>query len=290
PLAEIRNVYQALANHFQIAEGAGLNTAFEFDIHSFCRNYNLNIPTVYNSLKILQKENFLITTEAVFLPSRIWIKAGREDLYRFQVANADYDLLLKTMLRTYSGLFNEFTRISEKDMAYRCKFQIERIFKMIEFMQKENILEYAKQSDLPKIIYTAPRADANHISISDEVLAERKQEARQRLDAVINYVTTVLRCRSQMLLAYFDEHNVNRCGVCDVCLKRNKLDLSQLDFDNIIEVIKPLLMASPYTIEELIARTQNIGEEKIIRALQWLEDNGKIIRDENSMFRWKARR
>jgi ATP-dependent DNA helicase RecQ len=48
---EIRQTYQALANYYQIATGAGLGTTYNFDITAFCDNYKLQAITVFNSLK-----------------------------------------------------------------------------------------------------------------------------------------------------------------------------------------------------------------------------------------------
>ena len=41
------------------------------------------------------------------------------------------------------------------------------------------------------------------------------------MEAVINYAFSNDTCRSQLLLAYFGDSN-NDCGVCDVCLSKNR--------------------------------------------------------------------
>jgi len=46
-------------------------------------------------------------SDAMHRPSRIYVKADKESLYRFQVENEFYDLLLKTILRSYTGVLTE---------------------------------------------------------------------------------------------------------------------------------------------------------------------------------------
>lgn len=42
-----------------------------------------------------------------------------------------------------------------------------------------------------------------------------------------------------ILLSYFGEKETKRCGKCDVCLERNKLELSEREFDIALEIINP---------------------------------------------------
>jgi ATP-dependent DNA helicase RecQ len=95
-----------------------------------------------------------------------------------------------------------------------------------------------------------------------------------------NYVTSVNRCRSLILLEYFGETDALRCGTCDLCLERNKLDVSKLEFDNILQLVKPYLLNQSVKLEELVTKIKSgIPEDKIIKVVQWLIDNNKIDQD-----------
>ena len=56
--AYIKQTYQAICNYYQVAVGAGQGLSVEFDIDKICNSYNL-LPVVYNSIKFLEKENYL---------------------------------------------------------------------------------------------------------------------------------------------------------------------------------------------------------------------------------------
>ena len=100
--------------------------------------------------------------------------------------------------------------------------------------------------------------------------------AREKLDTVIQYVNNQTKCRSRQLLTYFGEEESVRCGKCDICLERNKMELSALDFDNVLKIIKPLLIKTDLSIEELMDKT-HFSEEKTIKVIRWLLDNNKIM-------------
>jgi len=109
----IRQVYQALGNFLQLPVGAGKDVSFEFDFSAFCHQYNFNQQIAYNSLKYLEKEGYLMLLEFTDADSKLFIKASREDLYKFQVENVKSEKFIKTIVRSYSGLVTEFVRINE---------------------------------------------------------------------------------------------------------------------------------------------------------------------------------
>ena len=54
---------------------------------------------------------------------------------------------------------------------------------------------------------------------------------------MIEYVETDKVCRSKMLLSYFDESNSKNCGICDVCLQKNKKGLTNTQYKEIKELL-----------------------------------------------------
>lgn len=290
PLEFIAKVYNALGNFFQLAIGSGRERSYEFNMGNFCSHYQLERIPVFSALQILEKEGYIALSEALSNPSRIHMLLNKEDLYRFSVANPSFDAFIKVLLRSYTGLFSDFTRIDEYDIAKRTQLEPDRVVKTLKSLHQMRVLHYEPRNKEPLLSFIRPREDVRYFSISPENYSERKKYAGQRVEAMKQYVQTQNRCRSVMLLSYFGEKNAVRCGVCDVCLERNKLDLSKLEFDNLVEAIKPLLMNQELSMDELLNQVKSpLGEPKIIKTLQWLMDNGKILFDplQNKM-RWKS--
>ena len=285
-LKTIRDVYQALGNYFQIPVGMGKDDCYDFDIAAFADQYEFQSVIAYNSLKLLEKEGYLLLNEGFHQPSKVFIKAGKEELYRFQVEHAPYDFFIKTMLRSYGGILSDFISVNEPELARRCNLTPENVISNLRHLEKLQILDYKPQTDKPQIIFVQERIDLRYLSISNENYRDRYKEAENRLEKMISYAESTNKCRSQALLAYFGDCGTKRCGKCDVCIERNKISLNELEFNNIVNIIKPLLRSRPYSLEEIVAAAPQVNEDKMLRAIQWLVENEKIIIDKERKYSW----
>ncbi len=286
PVEEIRKVYQALANYFQIPIGAGQGSTFEFDLSDFCSHYSLNHLVVYNALKFLEKESYLSMTDAFFQPSRIHMTVNKEEIYKFQVEHTSYDEFIKLILRSYSGVFDGYVKIAEQELGKRIGKSVDEIRKLLSELEKLQMLSYAPQTEKPKITFLGERVEAKNIYISPEHYQTRKKKTEERMNGMMNYVESKTKCRSVMLLSYFGETDSYRCGICDFCLERNKLELSNLEFENVTGQVKDILARNPLSLSELVDAVKNSSEDKTIKVIQWLIDNEKIIQDGHHKLNW----
>ncbi|MCD4747549.1 MAG: RecQ family ATP-dependent DNA helicase [Bacteroidales bacterium] len=282
----IKNIYQALGNYYQLAVGSGKNISFDLDIIDFCKNYKFTPLIVYNSLKFLEKEGYILLNDVLDSSSKIHFKMNKGDLYKFQVENVFYDNFIKIILRSYSGVFNDFIKINETEIANRTKIKTEVVVKYLQKLEKLDVLTYLPRKSKPQLVFSQERINADDLYISNENYKDRKNAAKKRLESVINYATSLNKCRCQLLLAYFGETDSKRCGKCDVCIERNKIELSELEFDIVLKQIKPLLKTKAGSIEDIANAVKGVHEDKIIKVVQWLLDNDKIIYDNNKMLHW----
>ncbi|MEA3478673.1 MAG: RecQ family zinc-binding domain-containing protein, partial [Bacteroidota bacterium] len=286
-LETIRKTYQSLGNYFQLAMGSGKDLSFDFDLKEFSESYKTPPLVTFNALKILEKEGYLMLSEAFYTPSRIHLKFSHDDLYRFQVENPAYDNFIKLLLRSYTGLFSDFVKISEGEIARRLSLEADDIATYLKRLHSQGVLSYIPNKSKPQIIFAKERQDTKHLHISPESYHHRKTNAANRLQAVINYVKTKDQCRSQQLLEYFGEKNSQRCGKCDVCQQRNKMDINDIEFEDIKNKIRELVHKEPQSIQEIAFHLKNIPEDKIIKVLRWLEDNERIHKNEKQQYSWR---
>jgi ATP-dependent DNA helicase RecQ len=284
----IRRVYRALGNYLNLVPGTGRETTHVFDINDFCNQYDFKPVVAYNSLKFIEREGFIVMNEAMSTHSKLVFNTRKDDLYRFQVEHAAFDPLIKMILRSYGGVFSEPASISEAELGQRLSVPAETVAQLLTRLHQLDILTYVPRTDKPQITFSSELIKAEDLRISPQFYHERKQEAVQRLEAIVGYATTLNRCRSQMLISYFGQVDSRRCGICDVCLERNKANLSELEFNNIVEVIKPMLKSAPCSLKELTDACPRISEEKVINAVTWLTDNDKIDVVSDGFFRWKS--
>ncbi|MDQ3046600.1 MAG: RecQ family ATP-dependent DNA helicase [Bacteroidota bacterium] len=275
-LDEIRQTYQALMNFYQMPSGSGEGVTLEFDISKFCDTYKLNAITVFNCLKFIEREGYVSVSDALFQPSRIKLELNREDLYKFQISNPAMDVFIKLILRSYSGVFDNFNKISENDLAHKANTKTEEVIKKLNYLHQHKVITYAAQTELPQITFLRPRVDTKDLSFSKENYTLLKQRAITRMESVINYAESTHKCRSQLLLWYFGESESYPCEHCDVCLEEKKSTLHTDEFENISNQVKQLLAMHPMSLKLLVDSVTDNHEEKILHSIQWLIDNGHV--------------
>ena len=121
----------------------------------------------------------------------------------------------------------------------------------------------------------------------EDTLAYDTGPGNMVVDAMIHYLTDHTQCRNETLLNYFDEAETNRCGICDVCLRRNKLEVSDIEFENIIEQLKNSLNKKQIPFNQLLSEVHGVNEEKLLHTIRWLIDQNMITENESHQFQWK---
>ncbi|MFO7791184.1 MAG: ATP-dependent DNA helicase RecQ [Bacteroidales bacterium] len=285
PIDKIKEVYDALGTYYQLPVGAGKDMAYDFDIYDFSKRCQIDPITIHYSLKVLAGEGYLELTDEVNNPSRIMFVVQRDKLYEFQVANKNHDVFIKLLLRSYTGLFTNYTAISEEVLAKRANTTPKVIYEYLKTLQKLHILKYIPRKNKPQIVFTEERLTKKSLMFDKKGYDFRKKRFKARIDAVIHYAGTTAKCRSQILLEYFGQKNPKRCGQCDVCLRRNELGLSKYEFDMILDSIKNKIQQTPLLLNELVEES-TYKKEKLIKVIEWLFDNNKIYRDEENKIVW----
>jgi ATP-dependent DNA helicase RecQ len=276
PLDEIKKTYQAIANFFQLAIGAGSGLSFDFDIHELCTRYNLSPLTVHNSIRFLEREGLIATNESVYHSSKVHIKLNKEDLYKFEVANKLYEPLIKLLLRSYGGMFDYYVPINEKELAKRLNTNVQSVKEQLLQLDKLNVIDYSPATDLPQLLFMKERQDAQKIKISAENYTELKERSKKRIEWILHYAQSRHLCRSRILLSYFGETNTSNCGQCDVCIEKNKSGLDTKQFEEIYFDIKKQLVEIPYTPTEIKEKLSKHKEKDIIKVIQYMIEQSEI--------------
>ncbi len=233
----IRRIYQALANYYKIAVGSNMLSFFDFDITEFSKNFNLHSSEVYYAIQKLAEEGFVDLNESFYHPSKVSINLDRQELYKFQIANAGFDPLIKTLLRLYGGeLFINFVRISENQIARLLNTSVLKVKNYLRHLNDLKVITYDRMRDKPQIAFITPRYDAAKLPIDTHRINARKQIKKEKLEAIINYVENDHLCRMAMILEYFGELIIESCGQCDHCLERKKV-LAKSDKERIEEIV-----------------------------------------------------
>lgn len=284
-LDKIRTIYNAIGNYLQIPIGAGENQTYDFNIDAFIQYYNFSLLEVYNAIRLIEREGYFVTSEALNTPSKVHIRAGREDLYRFQIEYKEYDTLIKYMLRSLPGVLSDFVNIREEMISQKTGLPIDVINKQLANLDRLNFLNYIPRNDKPQIQFLTPRIDTRYFSLSNEIYRNRKDDANKRIQAVIDFVNNNDDCRSVQLLRYFGEDIKKTCGKCDVCSSKNKMTVSEEEYKAISETILNELKDNEADVHEILNASKDYHEEKVLTVIKWMLDNNIIRQDEEGMLK-----
>lgn len=277
---QLKIIYQALANYYQIAQGSSMNESYDFDLDAFCKKFDMASVTVYPVLKKLEETGLIELNENFYRPSVLHISIDKKRLYEFQVAHARYDLLIKTLMRLYGGeLYSDFTPISETQISLMTKHTLEQVRIELDQLHKLQLMVYEPKNEIPKVTFLTPRQDAKRLPIDRVEFDRRRNLHFDKMEAMINYAEQGHRCRMQVIQEYFDEVTYENCGRCDVCMeKKKKENLDSLrDYE---QQIRWLLGQKPVTVEELETLVDPREKELFVDVVRELVDAGEIRYDE----------
>ena len=283
-LDRIKLIYNALGNYYNIPVGAGENVSYPFVITDFVNRYGFNIVEVFHTLKILEKEGFLVLSDSFDEPSKVMIKASRDDIYGFQVNNPQYSELVKYMLRSLPGVLTDFVKINEEVLAKRIGMPVEKVMEQLKKLEAYNFLSYAQRNDKPQILFLSEFVDTKHFGLSKENYYDRKEDAEERVRAVVDFVNNDEECRSVQLLRYFNEKARKRCGRCDVCLKRNRRHVS---YGEIEDRLLSFMNDSTKPLKEVMLECKGFEESKVLDAIRSLVDNDVLQLDKEGNLKRK---
>lgn len=285
----ILRVYEALGNYFQVAVGAGYNDVYDFSLHEFCLPFKLPFLQTHHALKILELAGYIEYTEEIDLRSRIHFLIYRDEMYSLRLEK-DVEELLHAILRNYTGVFSDDVYIDESMLAVRTGKSRKEVVEMLISLSRMRLIRYIPQKKTPFIVFTTSREEVHYVSISRDVYEERKKRFEKRIHAMIDYVEEDAVCRSRMLLIYFGEMNPRDCGVCDVCLRKNEIGLSNYEFQQIKEkVLVAVQLDEPRKINDLVDCLSEENSDKVIRVIRFLIDHSELyLQDDKVSLAGKA--
>jgi len=263
----IKDIYDALGNYFQVPIGSSKGRVFDFELSEFCKRYKLQISQAFNALGILELSGYVSLGEAYEKKAKIKILVNRDDLYRFQVDNHQFEGFLKLLLRTYTGVFTDYVKIDEHYLAKIGNTTVDTIKKYLVALAKIQVLTYIPRKQSPILVYNEERLDRKALRITKEVYVDRKKIKEEKVDSIISYINNHSECRTSVLVKYFGENSNLKCGKCDVCKKQESLSE-----EKIIELIGT---KETISVDDL-SQHLPMEEEKSIQLIRKMIDSGKL--------------
>lgn len=281
----IKQVYQAIADYLQIPVGSGEGMFYDFDLANFTKNFKLDLLLVINVLKVLEQEDHILFSENIFLPTQISFTVDKVDLDLFEKQHPTLEPVIKALLRTYEGIFDNRVSVYEQQIAKTVNCTIEYIHHSLKQLSIQGIIEYMPKKERPQIQFLLNRAPAAYLAIHQDAYLERKKLYQERIQTIIDYTHEDIDCRSKFIAQYFGDNAIKDCGICDNCLKKKKKKIAATDFALIENEIKKNA-SNPIQLNTFLESFQQYNKEQIWTVLDFLQSEEKIHISESKEITW----
>lgn len=281
-LEEIREVYQCVVNYLQVPVGSAENVYFDFDINDFVRRFSLNITVAYSAMRILEHEGVIQLSESVYMPSRVEFVTNKETLWEYEAHASTLEPLIKALLRTYEGIFDNPVPIYEKQLMRILRADEATVTDWLLRLHRQGIIRYQQRKDEPQLCFLQERVPVNYLRVDMMRIAERRRIYEDKIDAVQHYAITDDKCRTQTLVSYFGETDPTPCGVCDVCLKKKTGPVTVNQFRDIAAAVLHHL-EQPLPFHLLSEALPGIKENELLDALEFMLAEEMIVRDRDGL-------
>ena len=203
PLDYIRKIYQGLVNYLQVPIGTE-QTAYGFDLNDFLKKFSFQTKPAQASLQVLQQEGYITLNDPVFTPATLYFTCDRILLNQFEMDNPSMEPLIKVLLRTYAGIYDQPVKIHEKTLGSLLKWSPDEVVKGLYQLHRFGIVEYDPPKETPQVYFNLPRRKSMDIHIDEKAYRFKKEQFIKRVDGILGFVQTKS-CRSVAIAGYFGE-------------------------------------------------------------------------------------
>ena len=274
PKDYINNVYDCLAYYNGVGAGSGAGHRFSFDIGQFCATYHLFPIQVDSSLHILDNAGYLHYETDPDASARVHVLLRRNDLYQLDSLSGNDEAVMTALLRYYGGLFSDYSYVDESLIASQAQLTRDQCYQVLKSLSKRNIISYIPQRKMPYVSYERDREE--EVFIPKSIYEDRKEQFIKRIEAVMAYAGNDNVCRSQQLLRYFGDDDVEECGHCDVCIKGRHESMTFKN-DTVKLILGLLSDKQQHSLDEVAAL--DAPSEDIDKALRFLVGEGMVCTD-----------
>ncbi|MBP6455409.1 MAG: RecQ family ATP-dependent DNA helicase, partial [Chitinophagaceae bacterium] len=286
PIETIKKIYGLLGLYLEIPFGEGEGCFFDIDLTAFSAHFNLNFNEVKNCLHLLKQQQLISYNDAFLQDSKIELLANEEQLLFVENNFIEASIVLKSLLRLYSGLWNFAQPIQEQKIAQICQFDIKTVKKELQHLHEMNFLVYQAQKENEQLFFIQDRKRNNELMLDENFILWLKTRAVEQQQSVLDYVFDNSKCRMEKICHYFEEEKTSPCGICDICLQNKKKNISTSEIENNIEL---QLKNKNSTIEELISSLNSSNKELYLKIIRGMIDQNKIKINSFGELEWRRK-
>lgn len=278
-IALVKKTYFQLNQYFQIAKGEQTEKNYEFDLYEFCDRYDFSVKKTATILQMLENQGVLSLFRGHQKKPALQFIANSSCVLSYCEKHPSAADLIQLILRSYGGIFENFVPISLYRLSKELQTTNHEIHSILQNLERDSLIKYLSASKKSAMRFLVPREDDRTINGIAKKIKRIQANKKKKFQDMIAFVENRKSCRSVQLLAYFGEKKAVDCGLCEVCLEKNKHTVPSNELKkNILDLLKIKEMSSQQICQHIFS-TETI----ILRTLQELLEAQQIqLTDHNT--------
>lgn len=255
----IKIIYRKLSSYFQVSYAEGQDLTFDFNFNNFCKTYKFNSVLAYNALLLLDRTSIISLSKQFKNKTAVQFIVSNSALFSYLETHSEISRTVKTILRTYGGIFEQETKLNTLLIAEKGSVNEENVINILVQLEKAEIITLKHSKTDAQITYLQPREDDKTINRIAKVIKQQNNLKQKQVQSILDYINNDGVCKSKQLLSYFGEDNIEDCGVCSFCIKK----------------LKPIQLDSKIIKGQIIKALENgeLNSRKLTEILRLSENN-----------------
>ena len=280
----LTTVYIKLNNYFKIAYGEQPEDSFSFNLNHFCAQYQFPVLKTYHAMQFLDQQGILNLSQEFSEKITAQFLLPSKEVIRYMSLHPKDESIILALLRTYAGIYEVPTALNLSLLAKKTNVSELDISHLLQKLKEMNIIDYQAKNNDTTLYFNEVRNDERTINRVAKHLEKQNQLKKEQLNAVLHYSKNTTRCKSQLILDYFDEKDTIPCGICSYCIQQKK---AEGPLEDLSDKILKLLKTAPMNSREIQLITKK-SSDAIIFALQTLIEKNCIMVQSNNKYTLKS--
>ena len=268
----LKEVYLKLNTFLQIAYGEGMDHVYPFNFNDFCHKYKFPAVKTFNALQFLDRQGILTMSKEFTEKVHIQFIIPSKEVVRYVSLNPGDEEATLTILRNYTGIFEMETALNTSLITRAAKISETDLMVMLHKLEQKGVISLRTLGNDSSLAFNEVREDEHTINRVSKFLEQQNLIKVGQFNSVVHYATDDSRCKSRLILEYFDEVTTADCGICSYCVAKKRQPKSPVE---IATAIMELLKEADLNSRDIETKLELTAQETIF-ALELLLENDKI--------------
>ncbi len=271
----VKEVYDMLCNLYYVSKNNFPKTPFVIDLERWGKILKIPYSQITASMKILEDAELLyLLDDRDKHKASLRFIASPKKMRKFAQKNENVAKVLEILTRETNGsVFSSMEELDLRRTAWKYKISETLLKETLDFLANLSYLEYVPPLERSGFRFLQPRRKLSKKLLNWELQEFLKEQAKQRLFAMIDYAEGIEVCRSQYIARYFGELDAKPCKKCDVCIGRHKRKPSTDVARSLKRILK---QRKSLPIRELLEHFPPAQKEKVVAHIRRMLAEGEL--------------